>query len=75
MYIPVMAFVTYILMVGICLGIHKKFTPEQLGIQASSALGWFFIEVLVIFIWLQILRIKSLKAFDIISFCGYKYFG
>ena len=76
MYIPIMAFVTYILMVGICLGIQEKFTPEILGIQASSALGWFVIEVFLVFISLQILGIKSaLKTFDIMAFCGYKYFG
>ena len=75
MYIPVMAFVTYLLMVGISLGTQKRFTPELLGLQASSALGWLFIEVLIIFISLQVLNIRSLKTFDIISFCGYKYFG
>lgn len=76
MYIPVMAFVTYILMVGVSLGLQTKFTPEQLGIQASSALGWFLFEIFLIYISLQILSIKStLKTFDIMAFCGYKYFG
>ena len=76
MYIPVMAFVTYILIVGIAMGKQNKFTPEQLGIQASSALGWFFFEVLLVFLTLQILSIKSvLKTFDIMAFCGYKFFG
>lgn len=71
-----MAFVTYLLVVGVSLGLQKKFTPEVLGIQASSALGWFVLEVFIIFISLQILSIKSaLKTFDIIAFCGYKYFG
>lgn len=76
LYIPIMSFVTYILIVGITLGTQEKFTPEQLGIQASSALGWFIIEVIIIIILMQILSIKSaLKTFDIMSFCGYKYFG
>lgn len=76
LYIPIMSYVTYLLIVGICLGMQKKFTPELLGIQASSALGWFVIEVVLIFIMMQILSIKSaLKTFDIMSFCGYKYFG
>lgn len=76
LYIPIMSFVTYILIVGICLGTQEKFTPELLGIQASSALGWFIIEVILIIIMMQILSVKSaLKTFDILSFCGYKYFG
>ena len=55
---------------------QDKFTPEQLGIQASSALGWFVIEIILILILMQILSIKSaLKTFDIMAFCGYKYFG
>lgn len=54
----------------------NKFTPEQLGIQASSALGWFLFEIFIIYLSLQILSIKStLKTFDIIAFCGYKFFG
>jgi hypothetical protein len=76
MYIPVMAFVTYILIVGVCMGTQDKFTPEQLGIQASSALGWLVIEVFIIFLSLQVLAVKSaLKTFDIIAFCGYKFYG
>lgn len=76
MYIPVMAFVTYILMVGVTLGFEDRFSPEKLGIYASSALGWFVIEVFIIFLSLQILSIKSaLATFDIMAFCGYKYFG
>ena len=75
MYIPVMAFVTYLLMVGVLQGLQNKFTPEQLGMQASSALGWFIIEVFLIFASLQVLSIKSsLKTFDIMAFAGYKYF-
>ena len=76
MYIPLMAFVTYLLVVGVALGVQKKFTPEVLGMQATSALAWFVFEVLMIFITLQILGLKTaLKTFDIIAFGGYKYFG
>jgi len=76
MYIPLMAFVTYLLVVGVALGVQKKFTPEVLGMQATSALAWFVFEVLAIFITLQILGLKTaLKTFDIIAFGGYKYFG
>ena len=76
MYIPVMGFVTYILIVGVLLGKQDKFTPELLGMHASSALAWFLFEVSVVFVTLQVLSIKSaMKTFDIVAFCGYKYFG
>jgi protein transport protein YIF1 len=45
LYKPVMAFVTDILMVGIAYGRQGKFTPELLGLQASSALAWYLFEV------------------------------
>ena len=48
----------------------------MLGLNASSALGWLFIEVALILISLQVLSVKSLlKTFDIVAFAGYKYFG
>ena len=76
MYIPLMAFLTYILMAGLLLGTRKEFSPEVLGMHASYALGWFAIEVFVIFVVLQVLGLKTaLKTFDIMAFCGYKYFG
>jgi protein transport protein YIF1 len=76
MYIPLMSFVTYILFVGLTLGTQNKFSPEILGMQASSALCWFILELFIIFVSLQVLAIKSaLSTFDIIAFCGYKYFG
>ena len=33
-----MDFVTYVLVVGFALGTQQKFTPEQLGLTASSLL-------------------------------------
>jgi len=72
LYIPSMAFVTYILIAGYILGSQKRFSPEQLGMQASSALGWSLVEILVFFLALYVLSI-SLKVFDLIAFCSYKY--
>ncbi|XP_013415404.1 protein YIF1B-A [Lingula anatina] len=76
LYIPVMAFVTYILTAGVALGIQNRFTPEQLGIQSSSALVWLIIEMLVIWLSLYITNVQSdIKYLDLVAFCGYKYVG
>ncbi|XP_064601603.1 protein YIF1B-B-like isoform X2 [Liolophura sinensis] len=76
LYIPVMAFVTYILVAGIVLGTQNKFTPEQLGIQASSALVWIIIEVLALMLSLYVMNVSSqLKYLDILAYSGYKYVG
>ena len=76
LYIPSMAFVTYVLVAGIVLGTQNRFTPEQLGIQASSALVWLIIELVVIMLSLYIMNVNtSLKYTDVIAYCGYKFVG
>ncbi len=35
LYIPVMGYITYIVLAGFMLGMQKRFTPEQLGIQVG----------------------------------------
>uniref|UniRef100_T1JB28 Protein YIF1 n=1 Tax=Strigamia maritima TaxID=126957 RepID=T1JB28_STRMM len=76
LYIPVMAFVTYILLTGYIYGVQNRFSPEKLGIEASSALGWLILEVLAIVFTIYITRMESqVKMLDLIAFCGYKYVG
>uniref|UniRef100_A0A0B6ZXJ0 Protein YIF1 n=2 Tax=Arion vulgaris TaxID=1028688 RepID=A0A0B6ZXJ0_9EUPU len=76
LYIPVMAFVTYILVAGLVLGIQGRFTPEQLGVQASSALVWLIIELVAFLFSIYVMNLKSsLKYLDIIAYCGYKFVG
>ncbi|XP_057706254.1 protein YIF1A isoform X1 [Corythoichthys intestinalis] len=76
LYIPTMAFITYILLAGTALGIQKRFSPEVLGLCASTALAWVLIEVLVMLLTLYLLTVHSdLSAFDLVAYSGYKYVG
>ncbi|XP_048885541.1 protein YIF1A isoform X1 [Brienomyrus brachyistius] len=76
LYIPTMAFITYILLAGMALGIQKRFSPEVLGLCASTALVWVIIEVLVMLLGLYLLTVHSdLSTFDLIAYSGYKYVG
>nr|CAG4649569.1 EOG090X0ATU [Scapholeberis mucronata]SVE93797.1 EOG090X0ATU [Scapholeberis mucronata] len=76
LYIPAMAFVTYVLVGGVSLGLQERFSPEGLGIQASTALVWAFLEVVLIWLTLYIMNIQTkLTIFDILSFSSYKYVG
>jgi hypothetical protein len=76
LYIPAMAFVTYLLIGGVSLGIQERFSPEGLGIQASTALVWAIIEVMAILVTLYIMNIQTkLTYFDILAFSSYKYVG
>lgn len=76
LYIPVMAFVTYVLLAGVVLGTQSRFSPEQLGITATTALIWTVIEILALLFSMYIMNISSsLKLLDLLSYCGYKYIG
>ena len=76
MYIPTMAFLTYVVVAGLALGTQEKFTPEQIGITASSALAWGIIELLIHVITLYVMNLEtSLKYLDLLAYCSYKYVG
>ncbi|KAG7470707.1 hypothetical protein MATL_G00116680 [Megalops atlanticus] len=76
LYIPAMAFITYILVAGLALGTQNRFTPEILGMQASSALVWLIIEVLATLLSLYLVTVNTdLTTIDLIAFSGYKYVG
>ncbi|PSN31701.1 hypothetical protein C0J52_22689 [Blattella germanica] len=76
LYIPTMAYVTYVLVAGLVLGMQDRFTPEMLGIQASSALAWTVVEIIIELITLYITNIQTnLKTLDLLAYGGYKYVG
>ncbi|XP_075239118.1 protein YIF1B-A-like [Convolutriloba macropyga] len=76
LYIPCMAFVTYILLAGVCIGIKNTFSPEDLGIIGSSALAWYMLELFLIYAMTFVLNITtSFRSFiDVLAFCGYKFY-
>ncbi|KAI8622752.1 hypothetical protein BC830DRAFT_1234900, partial [Chytriomyces sp. MP71] len=74
LYIPIMAFVTYVLTVGITLNSRKKFEPEVLGMTSSTALVIIAFEVLVFKLACYLLNVVTEVPFlDLISYCGYKF--
>lgn len=69
-----MAFVTYVLVAGYLLGVGNGFSPEKLGLQASSALAWLMLEIFVVMIGLYLSSIQScLGFFHLMAYCGYKF--
>jgi len=75
LYIPLMAFVTYVLMIGFVMGASFKFTPEVLGITASSGLAVLAFEVIIIKFGFYLLNSLTVPILDVIAYCGYKYVG
>ncbi|KAI0977843.1 hypothetical protein GJ496_010398 [Pomphorhynchus laevis] len=74
LYIPVMSWITYILLCGISLGIDGKFSPELLGMLASKMLVFLMVEMIVIYSWIYFCDIDiNLHKLDLLAFVGYKY--
>jgi hypothetical protein len=74
LYIPAMAYITYVVLAGFILGMQERFTPEQLGIQASSALAYNIFELIIYTVTLYVTNIQTtLRTLDLVAFSGYKY--
>ncbi|XP_058058417.1 protein YIF1B-A [Anopheles bellator] len=74
LYIPAMSFITYVVLAGIALGVQKRFSSEQLGIQASSALAYSIFEMVIYTLTLYVGNIStSISTFDLLALTGYKY--
>ncbi|XP_025224857.1 protein YIF1B isoform X6 [Macaca fascicularis] len=76
LYIPAMAFITYVLVAGLALGTQDRFSPDLLGLQASSALAWLTLEVVAILLSLYLVTVNTdLTTIDLVAFLGYKMIG
>eukprot|EP00042_Codosiga_hollandica_P030245 m.174609 g.174609 ORF g.174609 m.174609 type:complete len:197 (-) comp53308_c0_seq7:94-684(-) len=76
LYIPVMAFITFVLVAGVGLGLDSKFSPELLGLTASSLLGWLVVEVLCYYAAFYVLNLQSNAGiWELLSLSSYKYVG
>jgi len=76
LYVPLMAFITYILVSGFVFGVQRRFSPEQLGMQTTNALFYLFLENMIVMITKYILNIsQSLSLWHTLAFSGYKFVG
>lgn len=56
--------------------VFRRFSPELLGVQASSALVWLIMEVLAMLLSLYLVTVNTdLTTIDLLAFSGYKYVG
>lgn len=75
LYIPTMAFVTYILLVGFVFGTTSTFTPEVLGLTASKGLATLVFEIMMIKTVFYLFNCGGVSLLDLSSYCGYKFVG
>lgn len=73
LYIPLMALVTYVLLVGVVKGAEGLFHPEVLSGTASVALLLLLLEVAILKAVVYLTNTSAVATFDLLSFCGYKY--
>lgn len=74
MYIPVMAFTTYILLSSVFAGLHGTFHPKILGYVASKAIAFMLVELMLLKLGTYLLSAGS-KLMDFVAYSGYKFIG
>ena len=76
MYIPVMAFVTYILLSTLLAGLRGAFHPEVMGLTATAAFAIVVVEILGLKFGTYILSISNeSQLLDLVAYSGYKFVG
>jgi len=75
LYIPMMAFITYILLRGYIVARASQFSPDVLGVTASKSLLGLMVEVSLIKLGFWVIEEFSPFLFDLVAFCSYKYVG
>jgi len=73
LYLPSMAFVTYILSMGFALAAQDRFTPDALGLNGSSGLAIMLLEVTAIKLAFYLSQGARLPFLDLCSYSGYKF--
>ncbi|GAB4855047.1 hypothetical protein Ancab_023632 [Ancistrocladus abbreviatus] len=75
LYIPFMAFLTYVVLAGLVLGIHGKFTPEAVNwLFMKGLVGWFF-QVMLLKLSLYSLSSGEAPLLDVVAYAGYSFTG
>jgi hypothetical protein len=75
LYLPLLAFLTYILTIGLSLGFDDKFEPDALGSVGMTGFLVLCFEVIAIRIAFLVLSIPSMPVLDCIAYSGCKYVG
>ncbi|CAN1345205.1 Protein YIF1B [Linum perenne] len=75
LYIPCMAFATYLVLAGISLGLSGKFSPEALNWQfVKGMVGW-VTQVMLLKVSLLSLGGGEAPVLDVVAYAGYTFTG
>ncbi|XP_077233530.1 uncharacterized protein LOC143875817 isoform X2 [Tasmannia lanceolata] len=75
LYIPFMAFGTYVVLAGFSLGLLGKFSPEALSLQFTKGLLGWFLQVALLKGMLYLLGSGEAPLLDIVAYGGYAFTG
>ncbi|PAV90754.1 hypothetical protein WR25_01614 isoform C [Diploscapter pachys] len=76
LYIPLQAFITYVIVSGFVLGTQGRFSPEILGMLTSNALIWVIIENFIIFVSKYLMNIsQTMSVWHALAYSTYKFVG
>lgn len=75
LYIPLMSFMTFILMVCLSMGYRNEFRPELISNYTINCMFFAILEMLLYKLILLIVRVKTLSLLDITAFLNYKFVG
>jgi len=76
LYIPIMAFVTYILVAALQSGLQSRFHPEVFGVVATKAIVVLLLDILFVKGGCYLLGIQGTNPIvDLLAYGGYKFVG
>lgn len=74
LYIPLMSFITYILLWAAFQGLKGDFHPQVFGYLASQTMAFSLVDIAIFKVGLYLLNCSTQSSlWDLVSFSGYKY--
>lgn len=73
MYIPMMAFITHLVVIALVQGMRNEFHPEQFSARASRALGLVAAELVLLKLFAYLLAASNSSLADLFAYSGYKF--
>jgi hypothetical protein len=74
LYIPIMSFITYILLWASFQGLNGEFHPQLFGYLASQTIAFAILDIAIFKVGLYLLNCSTQSSiWDLVGFSGYKY--
>lgn len=73
LYVPLMAYITYIIFYSLNKGVHQRFQPHILSSTATFAAVMLMLEVLAGSLGFFLVGTQNITMLDLVSYSGYKY--